>query len=267
MDRHVHFEVAANLFAVAAKQERRVADSAVVSERVVAADEVHVVGRARRSEAIQHAIHTDRQHLLQIRFVHLLPVKRSQRVFGEHDYVAAGLSSFVDELFQFIEDSVEALNELEPSATRHAIGRAIALKASLVEQDERDTTGVRALLNYGHTVGHAIEASAGYGRYLHGEAIAIGMAAASRIARKLGLLPDEIVARQERVLRDLGLPHRCPEASPDDLRAAMGLDKKRQKGAVAWVLPQGLGQARSDVMVPDDLVTDTLAWVTETPRS
>lgn len=212
-----------------------------------------------RGKNLIGAFHQPNLVLAEIGVLGTLPEREVAAGWAEVVKIAVALDA---DLFEFVERSLEALGNLEAVATRHAICRAIELKARLVERDERDTLGVRALLNYGHTVGHAIEARVGYGRYLHGEAVAIGMAAAAHIACQMGLLPAEIAARQERVLTDLGLPQRCPDTSPPALRATIGLDKKRSNGAIGWVLPLGLGQAQSGMTVPDPIVDEALDWVT-----
>lgn len=184
--------------------------------------------------------------------------------------VPAGLSEIVkiavmqdSQLFDQIEGDVHLLQAREPRALGAAIHRAIELKARLVEQDERDLTGARALLNYGHTLGQALEAATGYERFLHGEAIAIGMGAAARMSSWLGLHPTSAVTRQDQVLDQLGLPKGAPGASESALRAALGLDKKREGGTVKWVLPYGIGTGRSGCNVPEEIVDRAIDWIVE----
>jgi 3-dehydroquinate synthetase len=125
------------------------------------------------------------------------------------------------------------------------------IKSALVEADERETAaeGGRALLNLGHTFGHAIEQATGYGSYLHGEAVAVGLCAAARLSRRLGMLADADVARIERVVSAHALPTRArtPLAIPG-LMAAMARDKKARAGALRFVLLSSLGKA---VVRPD----------------
>ncbi len=165
-------------------------------------------------------------------------------------------------LFADLEANVASLRKLEPGPTVDAIRRAIALKARVVEQDEYDLTGLRAILNYGHTIGHALEAATGYAELLHGEAVAVGMRGAASIAINLGLHPESAGERQTRLLRELGLPQECPRTPPAAVRAAMGLDKKRAGGRIAWVLPHGLGAVQVTRDVPDELVTAAIDLVT-----
>ncbi len=164
-------------------------------------------------------------------------------------------------LFEDLERSAELLNQLDPEATERAIRRDIELKATLIEQDERDTTGARAVLNYGHTVGHALEAATGYGTLLHGEAIAIGMNAAARIAGAGGLFPREAIVRQARLLQRLGLPSRCEVASPEAVKEAISLDKKRAGAKTTWILPTGIGSVRVISDVPDQVVDAAIRLV------
>jgi len=128
----------------------------------------------------------------------------------------------------------------------HVIRVCCALKARIVEADERELAkeGGRALLNLGHTFGHAIEQVTGYGEYLHGEAVAIGLAAAARLSVKLGLIPRSDVERVERVLTSHQLPVRLRAPLPlTDLLAAMGRDKKVRSGALRFVVLTAIGQA------------------------
>jgi 3-dehydroquinate synthetase len=129
----------------------------------------------------------------------------------------------------------------------------VAIKGSIVSGDERESEGGRrALLNYGHTLGHAIEAVTGYGAWLHGEAIAAGMAAAARIGARAGVTPASLVKRQDALLEHFGLPARIDGISaPALLRAALW-DKKVRGGKVRWVLPTALGSSALFADVPEE---------------
>jgi 3-dehydroquinate synthase len=142
-----------------------------------------------------------------------------------------------------------------PGALRSAalIARSVAIKAAVVSEDEREADR-RTLLNYGHTVGHAIEAVTGYGRYLHGEAVAIGMRAAGLISVELGLLGADEFARQQRLVRACGLPESAPGLSADVVLAATLGDKKVQGGKLRWVLLEGMGNAIIRGDVPEGVV-------------
>ena len=164
-------------------------------------------------------------------------------------------------LFDQLENDPDGLSALDPDATRSAIRRAIELKAALVEQDEHDTNGVRAVLNYGHTLGHAIEAASDYAAFLHGEAIAVGMGGAAHIAQRMGLHPADAVERQARLLARLGLPQAAPNLLRSRVEGALGLDKKRAHGRTTWILPTGLGQVTVTADVPDAFVQEALELI------
>ena len=161
-------------------------------------------------------------------------------------------------LLDDFERHTDALLALEPETTTGVIRRSVAIKARVVSEDERETTGYRTLLNYGHTIGHALEAATEYGHLLHGEAVAVGMMGAARIGEHLGLTPLEAVERQEALLRRFDLPLRCPEVDLERVSDAMALDKKAVGKALRWVLLERVGRAvvRSDVQ--DTLVQDVL---------
>ena len=118
-----------------------------------------------------------------------------------------------------LEEQVEALRGLQPEVTTAVVRRSMALKAQVVSEDERETTGRRSILNYGHTVGHALEAAAGYGALLHGEAVALGMVAAAEIGRRLGLTPPDLAERQRALLERFGL-----------IRGVRGIDADARAG-------------------------------------
>src|SRR5262245_23833573 len=135
------------------------------------------------------------------------------------------------EFFAFLEANAEAIRTRRPDVLVPVIARCCRLKADVVEQDEREETGLRAVLNYGHTFAHAFEAVAGYGSLLHGEAVAIGMRCAIRLAQQLKLVKAGWVAQQSNLLRALGLPTARDMAWPvDEMIAMMKRDKKAAGG-------------------------------------
>ncbi|MCH7579765.1 MAG: 3-dehydroquinate synthase [Chloroflexi bacterium] len=156
-----------------------------------------------------------------------------------------------------LEERADDLLHLEPAFTVDIVRRNVAIKAGVVSEDERET-GSRATLNYGHTVGHAIEAASGYSKVHHGEAISVGMMAAAEIGKRIGVTPPELVERQRTLIERFGLPVRGPKLSVDSVLEAITLDKKVKDGVVTWVLLEGAGQAvlRSDV--PQDIVRDVV---------
>lgn len=163
--------------------------------------------------------------------------------------------------FDWLEQNVDALNRRDPAALRHAIARSCRLKADVVEQDEFERTGLRAVLNYGHTFGHAYESLAGYGQLLHGEAVAIGMVSASRLAERLGRIPAEMTTRQVALLKGLHLPIELPNGKwpAEELLARMRLDKKSEAGKLRFVLPTRMGHVELVDGVLESLVCEILA--------
>src|SRR5438034_772370 len=130
------------------------------------------------------------------------------------------------ELLVYLEFRADAILRREPESVRHIIARSCQLKAEIVQQDEREETGLRSVLNYGHTFAHAFETVAGYGAWLHGEAVAAGMVCASRLAECRGLIPRELTERQVRLLRRFGLPMGPQRWPVQELIAVMRNDKK-----------------------------------------
>jgi 3-dehydroquinate synthase len=155
------------------------------------------------------------------------------------------------EFFAYLEANADAILRREPDAVRYVLARCCRLKADVVEKDEREETGLRAVLNYGHTFAHAFETVGGYGTWLHGEAVAAGMICASRLAERRGLIPPELTARQERLLAKFGLPTRPQRWPVADLMAAMRSDKKALAGRLRFVLPRRLGEVALFDDVPE----------------
>jgi 3-dehydroquinate synthase len=142
------------------------------------------------------------------------------------------------EFFNWLEENMQALLDKEPAALAHAIQRSCEIKAGVVAEDEREA-GRRAILNFGHTFGHAIEHCLGYGECLHGEAVAIGMIMAAELS---GIAESE-VSRLRSVVTAAGLPVAPPAIAADDWMRAMGMDKKVQQKKLRFVLLQSLGNA------------------------
>ena len=145
------------------------------------------------------------------------------------------------DFFDYLEQHVDAAQRRGAGGSGAHRRRSCQLKADVVEQDEREETGLRAVLNYGHTFCHAIETVTGYGRFLHGEAVAIGMVCASRLAESwAGSMPASR-DRQRSLLERLGLPTAAQGSDPKQLVAAMQRDKKAEHGQLRFVLPSRLG--------------------------
>ena len=141
------------------------------------------------------------------------------------------------EFFGWLEDNIEALITRDAAALARAIQRSCELKAEVVAEDERES-GRRAILNFGHTFGHAIERCQGYGDWLHGEAVAAGMVMAARLGGD-----TRVAARLEQLLERAGLPTRPPAIPAAEMLAAMGMDKKVQQKQLRFVLLEKLGKA------------------------
>lgn len=145
------------------------------------------------------------------------------------------------------------------------VQRNVEIKASVVNADERETTGLRAMLNFGHTVGHAIEAVAGYGNLLHGEAIAVGMRAAAHLSHLVLGLPLKDVHRIEAAIAANHLPLHFDGGSHEQLIEVMSRDKKVKAGSINWVLLPKIGEAKVTNDVPDEAVTKVLEIIKTAP--
>jgi 3-dehydroquinate synthase len=164
-------------------------------------------------------------------------------------HVRAGLAEVVKMgmavdagLFRWCERNLAELARREPAALAEAAERGVRAKARVVLRDERER-GSRTALNFGHTLGHALEAALGYRRLLHGEAVALGMRVASRLSVAAARLDPADADRMEHILDTLRLPRRLPPVPHTRLAAAMRLDKKRRGGDVLWVLTPRVGFA------------------------
>lgn len=161
--------------------------------------------------------------------------------------------------FAEVERDAAAILARDVSVLARVIGGSCRLKAAVVERDEREAE-LRHVLNYGHTIGHALEAATGYARFAHGEAVALGMVAEARLAERLGLADTTTVARQERLLDALGLPTRGPLPGVDAgaVAAAIAHDKKARDGRVPFVLAPWIGAYRLAYDVPSSEVRAVL---------
>lgn len=159
--------------------------------------------------------------------------------------------------FDWLEKNMNRLVAREPEALAYAIERSCSNKADIVAADERET-GIRALLNYGHTFGHAIEAGQGFGNWLHGEAVSAGMVLAAKLSQRMGLLARHDVTRVIDILSRAGLPVAAPEFGIERYRALMGHDKKVEGGRIRFVLLKRLGDAFVADNVPADALNEVL---------
>jgi 3-dehydroquinate synthase len=161
---------------------------------------------------------------------------------------------FVD----WLESNIEKLLARERDALAHAVRRSCELKAQVVAEDEREA-GKRAILNFGHTFGHAIEAGAGYGEWLHGEAVAAGMVMAAELSARAGDLSRDDAQRIKRLIARAGLPVRGPSLSLDRYLELMQVDKKAAAGKVRFVLLESIGHAVLRRDVDNTLVRESIA--------
>ncbi|MYF79757.1 MAG: 3-dehydroquinate synthase, partial [Chloroflexi bacterium] len=163
-----------------------------------------------------------------------------------------------DDLLNTFETHAEDLAALSGDLVEPVIRRSVEIKAEIVSADEFETGNDRVLLNYGHTIGHAIEAVTEYGTYLHGEAVSIGMMVAAGISQRQGLISEELVDRQRTLLKRFELPVVLSDVDPDTLLEATTSDKKSRSGKIRWVLLRGPGRATTSRDVSTKVVRAAL---------
>jgi 3-dehydroquinate synthase len=159
--------------------------------------------------------------------------------------------------FEATVDDLAALRAMETGALMRAVARSCEIKAGVVQRDEREA-GERALLNLGHTFGHAIEAVTGFKSWLHGEAVGCGLVLAADLSRRVGLLPREDVSLIESAVKDAGLPARIPGLPLEQTLQSMRGDKKSEAGEIRFVLLECIGRAIQRT-VPEAALRETLA--------
>ncbi len=193
------------------------------------------------------------------KFLDTLPKREYLSGLGE--VVKYGVALDAD-FFAWQMANVDKIKNRDSSAVAEIVARCCRLKADVVEKDEREETGLRAVLNYGHTFAHAFETVGGYGAWLHGEAVAAGMCCAAHLAAMRGLISSEIVRQQRDLLTAFSLPTFPNRSWPiEDLLAVMRRDKKNIAGRLRLVLPQRLGSAVLVDGVTEQEVTQALATV------
>ena len=178
--------------------------------------------------------------------------------------LSAGLAEVIkhglvrdEDFVAWLEQNVEKLLACDQQALAHAVRRCCEIKAAMVAEDERET-GVRALLNFGHTFGHAIESGLGYGKWLHGEAVAAGMVMAADLSRRMGYIGQADVDRVIALLERARLPVAQPGIAPGRLQESMAVDKKTEGGKLRFILLDRIGAASVRTEVPADLLQQTL---------
>ena len=161
-------------------------------------------------------------------------------------------------LLDKFESMAKQMNTLEGEEPVNAIRRSVEIKGQVISSDEFETGNQRVLLNYGHTIGHAIETVTGYETFLHGEAVAIGMTVAAGIAHRIGLIKSDLVDRQKHILESFNLPTTANSLDVNALISATKSDKKSRGGTIRWVLLEGPGKATTRENIPDAVVLDSL---------
>ena len=159
--------------------------------------------------------------------------------------------------FDWIESHTKELLECDPNAMSHAVERSCEIKSAVVAADEKES-GIRAILNYGHTFGHAIESGLGYGEWLHGEAVGCGMVMAADLSARLGHIPSSDVTRIQELVTALGLPNCAPKLGNQRFFELMQIDKKSEGGEIRYITLEKIGRAKIE-MADHAIVSQTLS--------
>jgi len=200
------------------------------------------------------AFHQPRLVWIDTAVLDTLPVRELR--CGLAEVIKYGVIADAD-FFAFLEREMEALLRLEPQTMGRVVRRCCEIKADVVARDEREG-GLRAILNFGHTVGHSVEAEMGYRDLKHGEGVALGMVAETRLAVRLGVTPEETLTRLIALLKAAGLPVCLPRIDTGRLLHIMTVDKKTQSGQIRVVLPDRIGRVRLPESVDPNLLKDCL---------
>jgi 3-dehydroquinate synthase len=204
------------------------------------------------------AFHQPRMILIDTSFLHTLPPRELNSGWAEA--IKHGIIKDSD-LFDDFEQNSNSIQKLDSTSSTRVIKASIAIKVAVVNADQYETLGTRALLNYGHTIGHALENSTGYGKLLHGEAVSIGMCFAARISEKMGLINMECVQRQEKLLKKFDLPTYWHNVNHEEIKLAMKVDKKTVGKSIKWILIEKIGKAVARSDVPEDIIEATMKEV------
>ncbi len=192
----------------------------------------------------------------------LKTLSRQQVKEGLAEIVKYGLIKDA-QFFGWVEKNLERIKALDLEVIDFAVRRSVEIKAKVVETDERELKGRREILNFGHTIGHAIEASSGYRSYTHGEAVALGMIGAARIAEKMGYFPSHLVERLKSLLEAIGLPTWIERVDEEKIGDALQLDKKVREDKLRFVLPKSIGEVFLTAEVSPNLIRKTLQDLTK----
>jgi 3-dehydroquinate synthase len=160
--------------------------------------------------------------------------------------------------FKFITGDLESIHQVDPGLMTWVVAGSCKIKGRIVEEDEKET-GLRAVLNFGHTIGHALESVTNYTHYKHGEAVALGMLAAVNLAAKTGVLKQpDLAGLLLKVIRELGLPDQLNGLNSAEIYEALFLDKKVDCGSIRWVLPEALGKVKIVNDLPEQMVVESI---------
>lgn len=203
-----------------------------------------------RGKNLVGAFHQPRGVYIDVATLRSLPMR--QRAAGAAELIKAA-AIWDAELFAWLEDHIEAFLQLDPKVVVPALEQACAIKAEVVERDEREG-GLRRLLNFGHTMAHAIETHAGYGGILHGEAVSIGMVFAAARSESLGFAPAGSATRLTALLERAGLPTRLPRRDRRAYLSAIAVDKKKQGDRIHFVVLEEIGKAGTASLRPTDIL-------------
>ena len=188
--------------------------------------------------------------LTDVSFLSTLPAKEYAGGMAEIIKMAALQS---DEAFTELENETAALRKREPAAIARMLEKVVRYKADIVSSDERDSSGIRAKLNLGHTLAHALEADAGYEDYSHGEAVAVGLVFAAKLSIKLGYGDKRMIARLISIIDKFGLPAKAKIKSVAGIMAIIEKDKKRDERGAIFVLLDGFGGPKIELVTTETL--------------
>ena len=191
---------------------------------------------------------------IELKFLSTLPRREISTGLGE--IIKYGVI-WDEEFFRYLEENARAALNSDDAVITHLIARSCAIKAEVVSKDEKETD-LRRILNFGHTVGHAIEKETGYIKYNHGEAVAIGMLAAGWLSVRLGLATPDDYERLANLVSAFNLPKQAENCAADKIYADMFRDKKTLQGKIHWVLMQGIGKTVIKNDVPENLVKEAI---------
>ncbi|KKK49093.1 hypothetical protein LCGC14_3138540, partial [marine sediment metagenome] len=166
------------------------------------------------------------------------------------------------ELFDYLETNIDRIKALNLDALKRVITTCARNKAELVSLDEREVKGIRSIINYGHTIGHALEVLTEYKVYRHGEAVSVGMVAAAKIARRMGILNEEGESCQIELLERAGLPTTIKDIVSSEIIKALSRDKKVKDGKIRFILVTKIGKVVTRDDVPPEIIKEVLQEIT-----